>query len=546
MRPLVAMLVISITFAVPVWCDEGHHHALTEEEVGAVHFQTSCAKDVGADFNRAVALLHSFQYEQARQAFQSILARDPQCAMAGWGVAMSHYHGLWDNSNLPAGRDALQKAHEIAAANSKTTEREKAYISALDEIYRQDGKDTVAHAQAFEQKTGALQAANPGDTDAAIFHALTLDITAPKTDKTFANQQRCGEILEPIFEKQPHHPGVAHYLIHCYDNPVLARKALKAARAYAKIAPASAHAHHMPSHIFTRVGSWDESIASNTTSAATAAKAEETSRNGEARDQRLHAMDYLEYAFLQSGRTRQARAVLDEAGALPPVSGPSLTGEYATAAIPARYAVELGNWEAAGRLQVNTTAVPWAQAITWMAIGIGSARSGDLNRAAEAERTLAALRDTITQQKNMYWSNQVEVQRREVTATIAEGTGKYADAIATMRSAAELEESMDKHAVTPGAITPARELLAQMLMRGNQPQQALAEYQALLVTAPNRFNALYGAALAADAANDATTAERYFRQLTEVAVGDERPELATARKKLSAVAGQVVRQAASQ
>jgi len=532
MRLLSRLLALSLLLISVAWADEGHHHSLTEQEVGSVHFETSCSKDVAANFNRAVALLHSFQYEQTRQAFTQIAKEHPECAMAQWGVAMSHYHGLWDNGDYAAGRAALRHAEQIAASNSATTAREKAYIEALAEIYKEDGKDKTAHAQAFEQSMAALQSAFPEDNEAAIFHALSLAITAPKTDKTFANQRKCGEILEPILPKLPNHPGIAHYIIHCYDNPVLAEKGLDAARMYAKIAPASAHANHMPSHIFTRVGSWDESISSNLKSAELATKDEAASANGEARDQRLHAMDYLEYAYLQSGRISKAKSVLDEMDALKPAPGVTLTGNYANSAIPARYALERGDWEAGGSLRPIGDAVPWAQAITWMAIGIGNARSGKLDRAAEAERTLAALRDSARGQ-NVYWADQIEVQRREVAGWIAEKSGRTADAITSMRSAAGLEESMDKHAVTPGAIIPAREMLAELLYLHHQFNESFAEYQAVLKIAPNRFNALYGAANSAEASGNATAANQYFRKLTEVAVGDERPELALARKKIA-------------
>ena len=379
-----------------------------------------------------------------------------------------------------------------------------------------------------------VQAAYPQDDEAAIFHALTLAITAPKTDKTFANQQKCGEILEPVFAKQPHHPGVAHYIIHCYDNPVLAEKGLGAARVYAKIAPASAHANHMPSHLFTRVGSWDESISSNIRSAELAAAAETSSQNGEARDQRLHAMDYLEYAYLQSGRVNKAKAVLEAMNSLPPLSGVTFTGGYSLAAVPARYAIELSNWEQASQLQVREEGVPWAQAITWTAIGIGSARSKNLGRAGEAEQKLATLRDATAKRNNSYWANQVEVQRREVAAWIAQANGKSDEALKLAQAAVELEESMDKAPVTPGPVTPAREMLAELLMLKHQPKESLAEYQNVLKTAPNRFNALYGAASAAEASGDASLASNYFRKLTEVAAGEERPELSTARKKLIA------------
>jgi hypothetical protein len=521
------------------WADQGHHHSLTEEEVGSVQFSTSCSKDVTARFNRGVALLHSFQYEKTREAFSEVASHDPTCAMAYWGIAMSHYHGLWDSGDMAAGRVAIRKAQAVAAATPSTTPREKSYLDALAEIYKEDGKDKTAHAQAFEQKMSELQAAFPSDSEAAIFRALALAITAPKTDKTFANQLKCGEILEPILAKKQHHPGVAHYIIHCYDNPVLAEKGLGAARLYAKIAPASAHANHMPSHIFTRVGSWDESISSNLRSAELATADEAASQNGEARDQRLHAMDYLEYAYLQSGRVKQAKSVLDEMNALRPVPGLTLTGGYGHAAIPARYTLERRNWQEAGALEASAEGVPWARAITWMAVGIGSARSGNLDRAAQAEHTLASLRDSAASQ-NIYWSNQIEVQRREVAAWIAEKTaeknGKDSDAITTMRSAAELEESMDKSPVTPGAIIPAREMLAELLTVHNSPQEALAEYQAVLKIAPNRFNAVYGAAGAAEAAGNATVANQFLRKLTEIAVGDERPELVTARKKVAATA----------
>jgi hypothetical protein len=337
----------------------------------------------------------------------------------------------------------------------------------LAEVYAEDvndtpaydrGKAVAAHDLAFEKKMGELQAIYPGDAEAAIFHAIALYIVAPKTDKTFSNQRRCGEILEPLFPTHPHHPGIAHYIIHCYDNAVLAEKGLAAARLYAKIAPDSAHANHMPSHIFTRVGSWDESISSNIKSAQLAAAAEPTSRNGEARDQHLHAMDYLEYAYLQSGRVKQAMAVLDEMNSLTPVSGLTLTGDYALAAIPARAAIELANWQQASALTPRRGMVPWAEAITWVAIGEGSARAGNLERAANAEQTLAALRDATSKLNNVYWANQIEVQRREVAAWMAEKTGNKPDAISKMRSAVELEESMDKDAVTPGAVSKLRQI----------------------------------------------------------------------------------------
>jgi hypothetical protein len=541
MRPTTALLA-SILFCVSLaQSQDEHHHALTEEEVGSVHFSNSCRAELADSFNRAIALLHSFQYEQVRQAFNQISEKDPLCAMAQWGVAMSHYHGMWDNGDTAAGRAALRKAQRIADSNAATTPREKAYIDALAEIYVEDGKTAYAHSQGFEQKMAVVQAAYPQDDEAAIFHALSLAITAPKTDKTFANQRRCGEILEPIFAKQPHHPGIAHYIIHCYDNPVLAEQGLSAARVYAKIAPASAHANHMPSHLFTRVGSWDESISSNLRSEKLAADAEASSKNGEARDQRLHAMDYLVYAYLQNGRVGEARGVVERMNSLPPVQGLTLTGGYALAAIPARYSIEMGNWEQASQLRVDEKSVPWAQAISWAAIGEGNARAKNLERARQAEQKLADLRDGIAKQNNSYWSSQVEVQRLEVAAWIAQQDGKTSEGLKLARSAAELEESMEKSAVTPGSVTPAREMLAEMQLLEHHPKESLAEYQSVLKIAPKRFNALYGAARAAESAGDANAAADYFRKLTEVAVGDERPELKVAREKLVAQKASVVR-----
>jgi tetratricopeptide (TPR) repeat protein len=280
----------------------------------------------------------------------------------------------------------------------------------------------------------------------------------------------------------------------------------------------------MPSHLFTRVGLWDESIRSNQRSEKLATEAEARSTNGEARDQRLHAMDYLVYADLQSGRVQEALAVLGEMHSLASVAGLTLTGDYAIAAIPARSTIELGNWKQAAELEVRKEGVPWAQAITWAAIGEGSARSGNLDRAAEAEQTLAFLVATIAKQNNLYWSNQVEVERREVAAWIAEKSGKSSEAMGTMRSAAELEESMDKDAVTPGPVTPAREMLAELLLLKNHPQESLTEYEAVLKVAPNRFNALYGAARSAEASGKEAIAKQYFQKLAEISPGEERPK----------------------
>lgn len=529
-----------------VWAtqaQEGHHHELTEQEVGSVHFATTCragmsdeaGRELDASFNKAVALLHSFQYEATRTAFEAVAKKNPNCAMAEWGVAMSHYHGLWRSGDVAAGRAAISKAQEIAGANSTTSAREKAYIDALADVYADNRTDYVARGTAFEKKMGEVAAAYPSDTEAQIFHALSLKVSASPLDKTFSNEKKCGEILEPIFKHQPHHPGVAHYIIHCYDNPVLAEQGLGAARMYAKIAPASAHANHMPSHIFTRVGSWEESIASNIRSAEIAKADEAKSKNGEARDQRLHALDYLEYAYLQTGQVKQAKAVLDEFASLESMTGLTLTGNYAIGAIPSRYAIELRQWKEASELKPLTEGVPWSRALVWEAIGEGSARAGNVERAKEAESKLAELRDEAAK-TNSYWSKQIEVQRREVNAWIAVQSGKKEEALEKIRNAAELEESMDKDAVTPGAVTPAREMLAYLLQEQKKDKEALAEYEAVLKVTPKRFNALYGAAVTANRSGNDGAAMRYFHELTEMAKREERPEVETARAKLMEMA----------
>jgi tetratricopeptide (TPR) repeat protein len=540
MHRVVAALGVMLLCGWTAQGQEGHHHDLSEEEVGSVHFVTTCGAgrseagkaEFDAKFNKAVALLHSFQYEDARAAFEKIARENPQCATAEWGIAMSHYHGLWRSGDAAAGRAAIQKAREIARANAATSEREKGYTEALAAAYADEKADYEARGAAFERKMGELAAANPTDTEAQIFHALSLKFSASPLDKTFSNEKKCGEILEPIFKQQPHHPGVAHYIIHCYDNPVLAEQGLGAARMYAKIAPVSAHANHMPSHIFTRVGSWDESIASNIKSAQIAAAQEKVSKNGEARDQRLHAMDYLEYAYLQEGQVKQAKAILEEMVGFARADGLTLTGNYATGAIPARYAIEMGKWKDASELKPMTDGVPWARALVWEAIGQGSAMAGNLERAAEAEKKLAELRDEA-EKKSAYWSKQIEVQRREVSGWIAAQSGKKEEALEKMRSAVELEESMDKDAVTPGAVTPAREMLAYSLSAQRRDKEALVEYEAALKVAPKRFNALYGAAVVASRSGNDSAAMRYFRELTEATKSEQRFEVGMARAKLA-------------
>ena len=417
------------------------------------------------------------------------------------------------------------------AANPKTTAREIGYIDALSEIYREGDKDRFADAHAFEQKMAALQAAYPPTTK-RLFSTRSRSISPlPRPIRLLPTSANAAKYSNRFSQSIPTIPVWPITSFIATTIPFSLDRVSCGSRD-AKIAPASAHADHMPSHIFTRLGLWDEWISSNLKSAELAAHAEPTSLNGEARDQRLHAMDYLEYAYLQTGRIKLAKGVLDQMSALQPVAGLTLTGDYAMAAIPARYAMELGDWNQASGLKSRKEGVPWAQAITWTAIGVGSARSANLVRASEAAKSLASLRDATTKQNNTYWSSQIEVQRLEVAAWIAEKSSRGAGALSTIRAAAKLEESMNKDAVTPGAVAPAREMFAQMLYLENHPRQSLAEYQAVLQIAPNRFNAVYGAGCAAEAAGNTTASHKYFQQLIEVAVGSERPELLTARKRV--------------
>jgi len=527
-----------------------HEHALTEQELGSVRFATTCAngmaaedaKNFNANFNHAVALLHSFQYEQSRAAFTAITRLYPTCAMAHWGIAMSHYHGLWGNSRLDLGRAALEKAHETASANPTTSARENGYIEALGEIYAQDGRDAAAHAQAFERKMGELAARNPSDTEAKIFHALALKLSASRTDKSFANDRKCGEILEPIFKQQPHHPGVAHYIIHCYDNPALAERGLDAARLYAKIAPASAHANHMPSHIFTRVGAWPDSISSNLQSAKIAEADEHGSKTAEPRDQRLHAMDYLEYAYLQTGQLKEAMSVMAEMNALTPVAGLTLTGDYALAAIPTRYAFERNDWTAAAALAIpnlpHWSSFPFMEALIEYGHALGRAHIGDLDGAQKAIARMGELRDATKDPKFDYFKSHLDLQMQAASAWVAAAEGKKDDAVDMLRRAADSEDILGKHPVSPGAFVPIREQIGTILLEVGKPTEAQREFEAALKIYPGRFRGLYGAARAAELAGDNEVANRYYTKLAAQTskAGGSRNELNHVREFLSAQA----------
>jgi len=510
MRRGVLSVVLALTFAAHQ-AQAQHQHDASTGEYGSVKFRTSCSAAVQPAFGRAVAILHSFGYEKANAAFEDISREDPACAIAWWGVAMTYYHGLWEQIGPKEGHAAVEKARAIANTNPKTTSRERDYIEAVGKIFDDLSMPLAGRELAYERAMAKLHATYPDDDEATIFYALALDVDAPKTDKTYANQRKARDLLVPIFKEQPNHPGLAHYIIHVSDYPPLAQDALDAARRYAKIAPASPHAQHMPSHIFTRLGLWDESIASNLASAASAERDEKTSHSNEVYNQRLHAMDYLEYAFLQEGRIEEARAIMELARSIRQKERLNNTGAYADAAIPARFAIERQDWKMAAALE-PTTGVPANDATTCYAKGVGAALSGDVAAGMRAEAQLSAYGQQLAKAGDKYWSQQVEIERLQVLARVEQREGKREEAFSHARTAAEIEDSTEKSPVTPGPIVPARENLAQMLLAEGWGKQALMEFEAVLKVAPARYNAVAGAQKSAASVGD-PKAKFYSAQL---------------------------------
>jgi hypothetical protein len=512
----------------------------SREKFGTVHFPVSCSPAAQQQFERAVAMLHSFWYEESVKAFTAVTATDSTCAMGFWGVAMSLYYPLWYPPSEPTLKKGWTAVEKAKAAGAKTP-RERDYIVAIEVFYKDADKlDHRTRALAYEKAMEQVYVRYPKDREAAVFYALALDATAAPTDKTYANQLKAASILEKVFAEQPNHPGVAHYLIHSYDTQPLATRGLPAARGYAKIAPSAPHALHMPSHIFTRVGLWQEAIDSNR-SATAAGKDYVRKIGGEGVwDQTLHAMDYLVYASLQTAQDRQAKAAVDEITAMRKAEPESLAAAYAIVAIPARYALERGNWVEAASLTAPPVVFPWnrypwGEAILSFTRGLGTARSGDVTAARKEVDRLQALRDTLVQAKNAYWADQVEVQRRAVAGMLARAEGRDQEALDLVRSAADLEGSMEKHPVTPAAVMPARELLAQLLLDLNQSGPALREFEASLAAEPNRFHSLFGAGRAAELSGDTVKAKGFYGTLVKLCdrADTERPELQQAKAFLT-------------
>jgi hypothetical protein len=508
----------------------------TDQQLGQVNFQTSCNDVAQRRFDRAMRYQHSYWYRQSGEIFAEALKADPSCAIAYWGIAL----GLWDNphnpppaaNNAPA-LAAIQKAQAIGAK----TQRERDYIDALALVYVDYDKTPyrtrlMAHVKAME----ALAQRYPQDDEAQIAYAILLNVSAPLNDKTYAQQLKGAAILEPISRRLPLHPGVTHYLIHLYDYPPLAQKGLDAANRYAKVAPAAPHAQHMPSHIYTRVGYWKESIAANTGS-VNAARA----HNEDA--QALHARDYMVYAHLQLAQDDQARAVIAQILAVADKLGPGVQGgHFAIAASPARYAIERGDWNGAMALQARTTRFPHVDAITHFARALGAARAGQPEAARADIAKLADLRDALRKANDAYWAEQVEVQRQVASAWVLYAEGKFDEALRAMSAAADAEDKTEKHVVTPGPLAPARELYGHMLIERGMAREALAAFQAAQQKEPNRYHGFAGAALAAERLGDKAVAKANYEKLIALTggsftlasdAGPARPELIAARKYLA-------------
>jgi len=515
-----------------------HKHEMGER-LGRVNFAVSCNKAAQQQFNRAVAWLHSFEYEEAEKAFSEVTVTDPRCGMGYWGIAMSNYHPLWappTMAQLQKGSSAIEKA-KLAGAR---TQRERDYIAAIEVFYQASDKlDHRARTFAYSESMAQLHQRYSSDSEAGVFYALTLIATGMMSqDKSYAREKKAARILNRVLAREPQHPGVTHYLIHSNDYPALAHLALPAARSYAKIAPASAHAQHMPSHIFTRLGLWQEAIDSNLGAEASAKAFAVRNRMSGVWDEQFHAMDYLAYAYLQGAQDKQARGVLDELNRIPKAEPETFKVAYAVAAIPARYALERRRWDEAAKLTLPAlggfpwASFRWAEANIHFARAIGAARTGDNASARQDVEKLSAIREALIVAKGDYdWATQVEIQRRAASAWLAHAEGKQEEALKLMRSAADLEDSTEKHPVTPGAILPARELLGELLLELRQPQAALKEFEASLLVSPNRFNGLYGAAKAAELSGDRKKAEAFYAKLTVLGQRSDgkRPELQAAK-----------------
>ncbi len=520
-------------------CAQEHEHGKAEK-LGVVHMATSCDVAAQKEFARAVALLHSFQFSRAIEGFNAVLREDASCGIAYWGIALSGWSnpfatGMKDKSQLQAGMESAERGRKLGAK----TEREQSYLAAVSKLYS-DYESTPQQTRliAYREAMGEVAAKYPKDHEAQIFYALAIAASEDPADKTYAGRLKAGAILEKLFEEEPAHPGLAHYIIHTYDVPALAGKALVAARRYSEIAPDAPHALHMPSHTFTRMGYWQESIDTNILAAAAARREGQTAEE-------LHASDYEIYAYLQTGQDQAARRIVnslrkiaerfDPKLVISGAGGPSV-GYFALAAIPARFALERRDWKQAVQLPLRETMFPYVDAMTWFARGLGAARLGQMAAANESTAALHEIRERLLKTNETYWARQVEIQQVAVVAWAALAEGKKAQALRQMKSAAELEDGTEKSAVTPGPLAPARELLAEMLLEMKEPAQALEQFKIALTKEPGRFRTLYGAARAAQLGGSSQESQKYFGELLKFCLHSDqpgRPEILEAQKAIS-------------
>jgi len=532
MGKLIWILCIAVAFSGLAFADEDHHHEeLTPRQLGTVHFPVSCTAEAQKTFEKGVALLHSFWYEEAEKTFVDAEKQDAKCAMAYWGEAMSLWHQLWDRPEAATIKRASAELKQADKAKAPT-ERERDYIHALEAFYSNSAKaDHEARARAYSAAMEKVCRKYPDDHEAAAFYALSLLASEPDDDTTFANRKQAGAILEKLFAEEPNHPGIAHYLIHTYDKPQLAELGLPAARRYAEIAPSAPHALHMPSHIFARLGLWQDDIQSNLASIAATRKAAEMHMGGEGHQ--FHAMDFLIYAYLQSGREADAAKVIDEVKTMAAMemAGTDMHA-FAMSTFPAMYALELHRWPEAAVLPVISKAEGGDRAYTYWARTIGSARSGDLAGAKKNLAEIDAIHKDYAARKKTYQAEYTDVLYQEASAWVLHGEGKDDEATAALRKVADHEDAVGEEHTS----MPAREMLADMLLEMKRPEQALAEYKGDLKFNPKRFNGLYGAAQAAEMAGQTSEATEYYAVLVKTCEGGSsaRPELAKAKQAMVA------------
>jgi hypothetical protein len=510
MKPTLGSFVIALlasTCVTTVWA----------QGLGRVHFETSCTPEAQEKFDRGLGMVHSFFYPDSVKAFTEAAAADPQCAIAYWGIAISHRPNPLILPLTPAvlknGLEAVEKGMGIGAR----TERERDWLAAIEFYYRDYDKiDQTTRGLSYEKAMERLAQKYPDDPEAAAFYALALNETALPSDKTYANQLKAGAILEQVAAILPEHPGVLHYLIHTYDYPPLAQRGLDAANKYAAVAPAAQHAQHMPAHTYSMLGLWAQSVASNTKSRAIAQEQAARLWPGATHPGEPHHLDFMVYALLQMGQEGRAKQLRDDSSVVKKLGFEYLASYTALAAVPARFALERQAWKEAAVLEPRGSQFPQAEAITYFARAVGLARSGDPAAAAREVETLKELRAALEKANQSYWAEQVEVQMLAASAWIAHAKGEKTEALRFMRAAADVEDSSEKHIAMENRLYPMRELLGDLLLEQQQPGPALTEYETSLESTPNRLRGLYGAAKAAEAASQPEKATAYFRKLVEL------------------------------